>query len=364
MAKCLFCGDRLRGNCRNYWFRTSCTGDGADGVMVVNPYYAKLSDDAGLCITNLLPIHLKFQCFSITSWSDRSGYWAWGHYPAGPGIPNIVGIKDTIDNISHTREVSTVYMLFVRISLYSADMTNIAGYPVTGRPWWYSGDIQFCSNITRGIYQAVMENDLDKARLFSNNWQNCLRYTHWSSLSLRDKNCHQTEWTGHIYCSYGTALPLSDDKVARVKAILEHITSDYEDRKMNKTPILKLNNSMMSLLPGQNFLPEAGWNLKDGNTWPYSGRAQNCSSGYSGGSAVKRYGQIIGFATRDIRQANIFMCIISVWGVLSVIMPGDRQSSSGKGCSSGYLYGDPRKDGRVATRNYIGVLSSVNWVQP
>ncbi|MGT9264862.1 hypothetical protein, partial [Escherichia coli] len=20
----------------------------------------------------------------------------------------------------------------------------------------------------------------------------------------RDKNCHQTEWTGHIYCSYGT----------------------------------------------------------------------------------------------------------------------------------------------------------------
>lgn len=41
-------------------------------------------------------------------------------------------------------------------------------------------------------------------------------------------------------------------------------------------------------------------------------------------------------------------------------MPGDRQSSSGKGCSSGYLYGDPQKDGRVATRNYIGVLSSVN----
>ena len=79
------------------------------------------------------------------------------------------------------------------------------------------------------------------------------------------------------------------------------------------------------------------------------------------GDAVKRYGQIIGFATQLIRPGeHVHMHNLSMgdferdyaWGEdCHVLPPADCQDT---------FMGIRRQDGRVATRNYIGVLSSVN----
>lgn len=79
------------------------------------------------------------------------------------------------------------------------------------------------------------------------------------------------------------------------------------------------------------------------------------------GDAVKRYGQIIGFASRDIKAGdhihthNLSMGDFSrdyAFGVDTVELPkADRVDT---------FMGIRRADGRVATRNFIGILTSVN----
>ncbi len=79
------------------------------------------------------------------------------------------------------------------------------------------------------------------------------------------------------------------------------------------------------------------------------------------GDAVKRYGQIIGFATQDIHPGeHVHMHNLGMgdferdyaWGKdCHTLAPADRLDT---------FEGIRRADGRAATRNYIGILSSVN----
>jgi altronate hydrolase len=79
------------------------------------------------------------------------------------------------------------------------------------------------------------------------------------------------------------------------------------------------------------------------------------------GQPVRRYNQIIGFATRDIRPGehvhvhNLAMGDFERdYSYSSEVMPVDRASPQAT------FQGIVRPDGRVATRNYIGILTSVN----
>lgn len=88
---------------------------GADAVLVVNPYYALLNAD------------YIYQHYRTVAESLKTPVMLY-NFPALTGqdigldvierlardVPNIVGIKDTIDNISHTREVINLVHAFRR----------------------------------------------------------------------------------------------------------------------------------------------------------------------------------------------------------------------------------------------------------
>ncbi|EBW3718713.1 altronate dehydratase [Salmonella enterica] len=131
---------------------------------------------------------------------------------------------------------------------------------------------------------------------------------------------------------------------------------------MNNSPVLKLNAADDVVIARQE-LPAGSWLEAEG--------LETCDlipAGHkialhdiAAGSVVKRYGQIIGFATRDIRQGehihvhNLGMGNFErdyAWGADS--RPPERDAHQDT------FMGIRRADGRVATRNFIGVLSSVN----
>jgi altronate hydrolase len=79
------------------------------------------------------------------------------------------------------------------------------------------------------------------------------------------------------------------------------------------------------------------------------------------GQPVRRYNQIIGFATRDIRAGEHVHVHNLAMGDF------ERDYAYSQGCvetayekNPATFQGIVRPDGRVATRNYIGILTSVN----
>ncbi|EHZ3538140.1 altronate dehydratase [Salmonella enterica] len=131
---------------------------------------------------------------------------------------------------------------------------------------------------------------------------------------------------------------------------------------MNNSPVLRLNAADNVVIARQE-LPAGSWLEAEGlETRDHIPAGHKIAlRDITAGSVVKRYGQIIGFATRDIRQGehihvhNLGMGNFErdyAWGVDSC--PPERDAHQDT------FMGIRRADGRVATRNFIGVLSSVN----
>jgi len=81
------------------------------------------------------------------------------------------------------------------------------------------------------------------------------------------------------------------------------------------------------------------------------------------GDAVRKYGQVIGFATRDIAAGEHVHTQNTAMSELGLshefcadAHPTLLLPESGRATFQGYL----RADGRVGTRNYVAVISSVN----
>jgi len=81
------------------------------------------------------------------------------------------------------------------------------------------------------------------------------------------------------------------------------------------------------------------------------------------GDAVRKYDQIIGFATDDIApgghvhsQNMAFQMFERDYKVGEQVKPVDMVAETDRATFQGYV----RPDGRVATRNYVGILTSVN----
>lgn len=137
---------------------------GVDAVLVLNPYYALLNDDY---IYN----HFKTVAESITS--PVLIY----NFPALTGqdikvevirrlardCPNIIGIKDTVDNMSHVREIFNLvrperpdFVIFSGYDEYMLDTLILGGnggIPATAN---------FAAEITCGIYRAFVAKDYPK----------------------------------------------------------------------------------------------------------------------------------------------------------------------------------------------------------
>ncbi|HAT1684032.1 TPA: dihydrodipicolinate synthase family protein [Klebsiella oxytoca] len=138
---------------------------GADAVLVVNPYYAVLNPD------------YLYQYYRTIAESLKTPVLLY-NFPALTGqdigldvierlareVPNIVGIKDTIDNISHTREVIN------RVHAFRRDFIVFSGYDeymldtlILGGNGGIPATFNFAPEITGGIYKAFLEKDYEEA---------------------------------------------------------------------------------------------------------------------------------------------------------------------------------------------------------
>lgn len=199
---------------------------GADGVLVVNPYYAKLSDDARFMHYKRIADALKTPVF-LYNFPDLTGQDIGLDIITrlAKEVPNIVGIKDTIDNISHTREIVN------RVHTFRPDFIIFSGYDeymldtlLLGGHGGIPATFNFAPTITRGIYQAFLDNDLEKARYFQQQLAKlsplyALEQPFFGVIKTAIKLSGLDISTAVV----APALPLSDEKTAVVKTILASI---------------------------------------------------------------------------------------------------------------------------------------------
>jgi 4-hydroxy-tetrahydrodipicolinate synthase len=139
---------------------------GANAVIVVNPYYAKLSEERLYRhyrqIAENSPLPVLLYNFPILTGQDLSIGLV---DRLATDCPNIVGIKDTVDCMSHIRRLvfevkgkRPDFMVFSGFDEYMLDTLMIGGdgvIPATSN---------FAPEITCGIYRAFREKDLGAAQ--------------------------------------------------------------------------------------------------------------------------------------------------------------------------------------------------------
>ncbi len=155
---------------------------GADGVVVVNPYYAFLSQE------NL------FNHFKKISEAVDLPIFIY-HYPDVTGqemsvelvkklaleCPNIVGLKDTVDTLNHIRSA------ILEIKSVRPDFLVFAGFDeyllstlIIGGDGCVPASANFAPHLTVGIYEAFQKKDYERAFEL----QNLLSYVHQEIYSL------------------------------------------------------------------------------------------------------------------------------------------------------------------------------------
>lgn len=87
-------------------FSNECLAMGADGVVVVSPYYFALDDDACFAYYDRLAAWVNGPIY-LYNFPDRTGYNLSPEVVLRLAVKreNIVGIKDTLPGMSHTREL-------------------------------------------------------------------------------------------------------------------------------------------------------------------------------------------------------------------------------------------------------------------
>jgi 4-hydroxy-tetrahydrodipicolinate synthase len=139
---------------------------GADAVMVVNPYYAKLSEQRlyrhyrQIAEDSPLPV-LLYNFPALTGQDLSIGLVG----RLARDCPNIVGIKDTVDCMSHIRNLvfevkgaRPEFMVFTGFDEYMLDTLLIGGDGAI------PGTANFAPEIACGIYRAYRERDFRAAQ--------------------------------------------------------------------------------------------------------------------------------------------------------------------------------------------------------
>jgi len=138
---------------------------GADGVVVVNPYYNPLSDEN---------IYLHYSYLAENLDLPIMIY----NFPAltGQSIPvavikklaqkyhNIVGLKDTVDSLNHLREtIQAVKPVRADFAVFAGYDEYLFGTLILGGAGAIPASANFAPQITCGIYQAWRDKDFSKA---------------------------------------------------------------------------------------------------------------------------------------------------------------------------------------------------------
>jgi len=134
---------------------------GADGVVIINPYYAILREDNIYAhykrIVESVDIPVILYNFPLLTNQDLSINLI---KRLALDFPSIVGIKDTVDTVRHTREIIHA------VKPVRPDFAVFAGFDeylldtlIMGGDGGFPSSANFAPFLTTGIYRAVKEND-------------------------------------------------------------------------------------------------------------------------------------------------------------------------------------------------------------
>ncbi len=136
---------------------------GVDAVLVLNPYYALLNEDYMFNHFRMVAEQIKtpvilYNFPALTGQDISVGLIA----RLSKDVPNVIGIKDTVDNISHIREIINVirpdypdFVIFSGFDEYMMDALILGangGIPATSN---------FASFLSCGIYNAFIAKDYE-----------------------------------------------------------------------------------------------------------------------------------------------------------------------------------------------------------
>lgn len=138
---------------------------GADGVVVINPYYWTLSDDNLYAhyakIAEAVDLPILLYNFPNLTGQDLTPSFV---HKLAVAYKNIVGIKETVDTAGHIREI------ILKVKPERPDFSVLAGFDdhllntlALGGDGVISASGNFAPELTIGIYKAFNEGNLAKA---------------------------------------------------------------------------------------------------------------------------------------------------------------------------------------------------------
>lgn len=137
---------------------------GADGVVAINPYYNPLSEQHLLThyrrISHALSVPILLYNFPVLTGQSLSVKLI---TELALSCPNIVGLKDTVDTLSHIREtLAAVKPLRPDFAIFAGYDEYLFGTLILGGDGCIPASANFAPQLTCGIYQAWLQGNYER----------------------------------------------------------------------------------------------------------------------------------------------------------------------------------------------------------
>lgn len=203
---------------------------GADGVIIVNPYYYKLNNNAlfrhyGM-IAEQVDLPIMLYNFPGCTGQDLSPEFL---LKLAKAYPNIVGLKDTVPEVAHTREVIQIVKSEVPyFSVFCGFDDHFLNTLLNGGDGSIGLTANFAPEVQVGLYQAYQQNDLKSAAHYH---QLLAQLVSLYTLDSPFFNLAKDALRFRGFDVSTTVLPpateLSNDKKDYVKGFLQKVLPDY-----------------------------------------------------------------------------------------------------------------------------------------
>lgn len=201
----------------------TCLEAGVDAVMIVPPYYFAFGDDEMYAFFSRMAQEIHGPVY-IYNFPDRTGY------SISPAVvrrlaeenKNIVGIKDTITGMDHTRElIKAVKPVRPDFEVFSGFDDNFAHNVLSGGSGCIGGMSNVAPALCAGWAAAIRANDMEKSAAYQQKINRCMDIYSIGApfVPYVKEACRQA---GHIATSKATfPIPdLNEAEQAKVRAFL------------------------------------------------------------------------------------------------------------------------------------------------
>ncbi len=141
--------------------------EGADGVLLVNPYFSVYSSDMVEAYFRHVARNTSLPVI-IYNFPDLTGYCFNADVVCRlvKDCPNIAGIKDTIGDFNHVLSMQKVKEINPDFSVFAAYESQALGLLACGVDGFINATANFAPEFTVNTYQAALKNDFNEAKLW------------------------------------------------------------------------------------------------------------------------------------------------------------------------------------------------------